>query len=323
VRSPNSLISRPIAVGALLVAGLASAQPARDTCTDLVYPGFDSRLTAELIGHFAGNEDAQGFEIVNGKPVVALRHQLLAFGTRTVASLPSLEPIRGISVDSQNHLRVQYAREIRLIDHDQWKADTTFSMSILGQLTNSGNVTFLDTTTGNGDVAFAARHADGRWLTVATIHGQLRAASWNKTGLAAVVNDSLLVWPAGSRRLQLLVSDLGLQSAHDVCLIDSRRAVVTLENLVLLVSGKEVLILVALHGRCRWNDDTLYLLDEKRGMIWTVRGLNKLGDDHNDSAYATDLIKTLPKGTKEDDPRVLEAARILGCQKVRALIPRE
>jgi hypothetical protein len=291
--------------------------PVRIHCTWDSTRGLRLNLFARLS---PGADPIQGFEIANGKPVVAFPHRLVAVGKEEVVTVPSLDPINGIAVDGAGRLRLQYAHRIGIVGGSQIDNDATLTPDVSGRLVDSGNPLFLETRTEERSVRFIARRPDGKPLPLMTVQGQFHLASWNSLGLATVVGDDLLVWPARSKKVVCLASDIGLRSAVDACMVGPDRAVVALPHVVLLISGKTRLVLVGFSARCRWDKGVLYLLDQRHGMIWTVRGLEKLGNPENDTAYATELIKTVPKEAQEDDSRVLEAARIIGCNKARALL---
>lgn len=298
-----------------------SAESDDISCNQSVYAGFDSRLATEVVGRLPPDSTSiQGFEIVNARPLVAFRHQLMALARNETASLPSLEPIDGIAVDAAGRVHLQYQSRISTVGTVQVESDANLSRTVTGRLFDSGNPLFAEARTEGNLVRFIARNADGRALPIVTVPGKLRAASWNSVGLAAVVGDDLFAWPGGSKKFLRLASDPGLRSAIDVCMVSQDRVVVALEHVVLLVSPNTRLVLVGFPARCRWDKGVLYLLDGQRGIIWTVRGVDKLGNPEQDTAYATSLIRALPREAQENNLRVLEAARILGCRKTRALM---
>jgi hypothetical protein len=322
--STDSSTTRWPSLACLLVLSLSSVTLAVHSfasCTDSLFVGFDSRLATELLARLPSSQDPiRGFEIVNGKPVVAFPHRLLAFAPDQLASFPSLDPIEGISADGAGRLRLQSPHKISIVRASQIEPDVSLSGTTAGHLLDSGNPLLLEARSDDQRVRFIARRPDGASLPLMTVPGQFRTASWNRAGLAAVVGDTLLVWPAGARQAVRLASDIGLRSAQDVCLVGPDRAVVTLPHVVLLVTSKTQLVLVGIPALCRWNQGTLFLLDRHSGMIWTVKGMEKLGDPASDAAHANELLRAIPKTAAADDSRFLEAARILGCNKAEALL---
>jgi hypothetical protein len=71
-------------------------------------------------------------------------------------------------------------------------------------------------------------------------------------------------------------------------------------------------MLVGLTGRCRFSEGTLYLVDERFGPVWALRGIEKLGGKA-DREYATRLAKNLPSDTSSGSAEYGVAVRILGC----------
>lgn len=145
--------------------------------------------------------------------------------------------------------------------------------------------------------------------------GTLHAASWNDVGLAAVVDNSLYVWEAGSKNVVRLLTDQGLSAAKDVVLVGHNRAVVSLQATVVLVTDEAMTVVTGMtRARCRFQQDVLYLLDDETGLIWTLCGLNQLGNKKDDHSYAADLLKEAPRDSAaESSVQFREAARIIGC----------
>ena len=321
--STNSWANRPSQFVAFLSSLMwlsTAAWCAEASCTESVYQGFDSRLTLDLVGRLPTDRDGiRGFEVARGKPLVAFSHRLLGIESDALVSMPSLDSIEALTVDAAGRPRLQSTRGIQTIGASQLQPDTVLSQVVAGRLFNSGNNVFVDAVTKDRSVQFLARQLDGKSIPIVSAKGELRTASWNAIGLAAIVEETLLVWQAGGRELVRLRTDVGLRSARDACLLGPRRAVVALPHVVVLITDKAQIVLVAFAGRCRWADGVLYLLDERYGLIWSVRGIDKIGNALDDAAYAAMIIRALPKDATEANPRFLEAARILGCEKARRL----
>lgn len=324
MRLAKSLISEKICLGLLLALGLglsAGAASSFNSCTNSLYVGFDSRLSSKLLGHLRGSgETIRGFEIVKGKTVVAFAHRVIAFGKGAVATMPSLDPIDAMSVDAMGRLRLQSPHKIQLVGESRMDTDEDLTRQVSGRLFNSGSAVFLEAQTEGEVTHFVARRPDGNALPLIAIEGQLRAASWNREGLAAVVGQTLLLWSTQGKTLRQLASDRGLRSTVDVCMVGPRSAVVSLRHVVLLISDRSQLVLVGFPALCRWENEILYLLDLQHGIVWSIHNLEDLADPRNDDEYATRLVKALHEGAGEDDIRFLEAARILGCDKARNLL---
>jgi tetratricopeptide (TPR) repeat protein len=97
------------------------------------------------------------------------------------------------------------------------------------------------------------------------------------------------------------------------------RAVVALTESVLVLTPNGATVLVGMHARCSWDGTSLYLLDESSGLIWQIRGVEKLGTRVGDLAHADELVQSLPPNAANDSPAVLEAARNIGCNEVTRL----
>ena len=288
------------------------------SCSTTVYLGFDSRLKPDLVGRLpATKEQVQGFEIVRGKPLVAFPHLLLAFGSDKSVSFTPPDTIVGLTADSTDHIRLQTANGVQMLKESGFEPDTRLTSTVEGHLSNSGNSVFLDTSEKESQVHLVARRDDGTALPVANVKGTLHAISWDELGLAAVIDNSLFVWEIGGPEFVRLKGDVGLQLARSVCLVGPRRAVVTLPNVVVLVTEDAQTPIAGFTARCAWAHSILYLLDERGGLIWSVTGLEQLGKRSADQAYAMKLLGELPANADENAPRFLEAARILGCEEAR------
>jgi hypothetical protein len=157
------------------------------------------------------------------------------------------------------------------------------------------------------------RHDDGRTLRLAAIPGSLRLAAWNGEGLAALVGTSLFTWKPGEAELLRIATDDGLTRARDVTLTGAARAVVALNESLVLLTPQARLVIGTLRARVRWTRGVLYVLDERTGTVWSLRGLETVGVLSADEAYAAALIKALPADASPTHAAFLEAARILGC----------
>jgi len=170
--------------------------------------------------------------------------------------------------------------------------------------------------TGTEVLQFIARKSDGRAFPITAIKGPLRAASWNKLGLAAVVGDSLYLWQPGAKKVVRVLTDRGLVSVRDVVAVGNNRAVVALRATVALVGTDTVTIVGALpSARCRFHNGVLYVLQESNGLIWSFRGLDSLGMKQTDRAFALNLLKQAQNSPTKNVLQFEEAARILGCKE--------
>jgi hypothetical protein len=311
--------SKYLVIVALSVASGASSSE----CLHELYTGFDSRVKARVVGRLApGREPVVGFDVVHGVAVVALPHRLILFRNRRV-NLFVEEEVRGLISDVKGNLFLQVKdpsdpeREVtKRLRASGLQRDTTLTADVRGTLYGSGTKLFLETVPGQGQTTFLARRQDGAYAVMTTVKGEFRTLSWNRTGLAAVASNTVLIWSIGSKTLIPLATDQGLSRAHDICLVGSDRAVVTLNDSVLVMTPNGVTVLVGMHGRCAWDGTSLYLLDERSGLIWSVRGVEKLGTRAGDLAHAEELAESLSADAPNDSPAALEAARSVGCSEV-------
>lgn len=292
-------------------------------CIHTLYTGFDSRVKARVVGRLApGRESVVGFDVVHGMAVVALPHRLVLFRDRRV-SLFIEDEVRGVSSDARGNLFIQVKdssnpeRElVKRLDEGGLKQDSTLTTNVRGTLYGTGTKLLVETILAPGQTTILARRQDGAYALMTNIRGELRALSWNRTGLAAVAGSTALIWPTGSKDLIALTTDQGLNRARDICLIGSDRAVVTLSDTAFVLTPNGVSVLVGMRGHCAWDGDTLYLLDERSGLIWSVRGAEKLGTRVGDIDHGEELAESLPPNGSSDSPAALEAARDIGCSEV-------
>jgi tetratricopeptide (TPR) repeat protein len=202
-----------------------------------------------------------------------------------------------------------------------FQLDSKLSGNVRGTLHGSGNKLFLEAISDQTQTTLLARRRDGAYTVMTNVKGELRTLSWNKSGLAAVVSNTALIWPTGSKEITALAADTGLEHARDICLTGSERAVLALDDAVLVLTHENATVLVGMQARCAWDGKSLYLLDERSGLIWSVIGVEQLGTSAGDLAYAAELIGSLSPDYPSDNPVALEAARLVGCNEVMRLRP--
>ncbi len=310
------------ALAALVLASslpaLGAAPPLTPAaCRTGVYRGFDSRLAPVLLGRIPASaaEPVVGFEALQGKALVALPHRLLAVGAGRIFAVPVLPVTQGLSFDAGGRIGLQTAAGFLFMDPDGAAMIRTAvpGLSPGARLLDSGGDVAVEAMEASGAVELIALRRDGRRFPIARIAGPLRAASWNALGLAAIVGNSLFIWPAGAGRISRLASDRGFEKARDVCLVGPNRAVVALPHVVLLIGAPGASVIVGFGGRARWSEGRLYLLDDAEGAVWQVGGLESLAGWKSDQAHARRLICGGGPAQEAPRTRLLEAARILGC----------
>jgi len=303
----------------IVVAVTLCRSAAAVTCSDTVFRGFDSRLKIRPIGKVPDtSEPPIGFEIVNGHAVVAFSHRVLALDADTVVAIPSLDPITSIAVDGSGLLRLQTSKNVRQLGTERFEADSALTKAIKGRIFGSGQDSFLDAVRLPEQTQFLLTTGGGHSLALFRTAGDFRVGSWNASGLAAVIDNRLIVWQKGATQLIQLAADKGLEEARDVVLIEPKRAVVSLPHTTMLVGGDTKIVIVGVQTFCRWINDVLYLLDVQSGIIWAVEGLRNIGTAQGDENHARTLVASLARDAPESAPAFLEAARIVGCSQARA-----
>lgn len=307
----------------LPVAPSPTAKPKRSQeCEQQMYADPDSRLTPHIIGRLPNSvEEIVAFEIIQGRPLVALPRQLIGFTANGINELTIPEPIKGLSFNKDSRVWLQTSSGFQTVGETHLESDTIFTNAVNGRLYGSGSPLFVEARAHKGILQFVARKQDGSAFTIASLKGTLRAASWNNIGLAAVVGSELYVWKAGSKNVVRLLSDQGLSAAQDVVLVGQNRAVITLRTSVVLVTDEAMTVIMGMpEARCRFDGGVLYLLDSHTGLIWAFQGLDQLGTKHGDRDYATELLQKKAGKSAQDSANFLEAARILGCQEARRIV---
>lgn len=308
-----------ILIAELLFPSFVLSQRQQLSCRDVTYPGFDLRLKPTPIARIypASGEHLRGFEIVNGRPVVAFENRIVAFSKDSEYTIPISEAVQRIAGTDDAGLLIQTANGIYSLGDFALVRTNEFSgMKDHISLYNSGNHLNLIVRAHADDSQFFLSAKNGRLSHLFTTKGKLEAVSWNQLGLAVVVDDVLMIWRIKDKGLTPILKDKALAAVRDVCLIGQEKAVVTLRNSVLLVTSKSALPLVAMSARCTWTKNTLSLLDENSGTIWAVEGVYTLGGPELDHAYAKSLLRSLPKTEKsKGSAQFFLAACILGCSE--------
>jgi hypothetical protein len=318
-----SQILRPCLGGMLIAIASATqavAQAPASACSTVAYRGFDSRLQVEAVGRVVTQgERITGFEMSNGRPVVAFERRLVAIDGERQFVMPSIDVIETLAVDAEGGLWIQQGGRLRRVAKE--KLETVRPLSAAVRLYNSGHTLFLESETQGNATRLTVRTADERGA-LPPFHiegGTAVAVSFSTLGIAAVVGDSLLAWSPGAKNVTTLRRDSGLRFARDVALIAPQRAVIALPNTLALITDRGATILAFLKARVRWSNGALYVLDEQWGLIWKLTGIEQIGTPGADKAHATKLLKQLPQGASETDVNFLEAARLVGCEGARGM----
>jgi hypothetical protein len=294
-----------------------------ERCNEAPYGGFDSRLSVVPLGQvpIEGNQ-VVGFEVIRDKPVVAFPHRLLAVTPKGVVSWTSMDEVTRIATDDKARVLIQTSKGIASTGQgNSFESVATLNNAIHGELFDSGNTNVLSLVGGSSArPTFVSVRPNGTIGSSLELQDPVRAVSWGTQGLSLIAGFTLMEWPTGSSKISLLGADKGFAHAEDTCLLGPDRVVVALPNVVAVVSKETTSIIVNMSARVRCAGDTLYLLDLKTGIIAKATGADKLGHKDANAQYARDLIANLPQSVTERDPRLLEAARFLGCKQVLELL---
>jgi hypothetical protein len=313
-----SIAAMAVVTAAAATTGLA-AQAAAPECSSVAYRGFDSRFQVQLIARVDTADRVTGFEVSNGRPVVAFERRLVAIDGGEQFVLPSIDVIESVAVDADGGLWLQQGARLRRVTRE--KLETVRTLTTPSRIHNSGHKLFLESESQGSATRLTLRTADDR-AALPPFHidgGTAVAASLNDTGIAAIVGEALLTWTAGARTVTVLRKDRGFRTATDVTLIGPGRVVVSLPHALVLVTERGATILALMKGRARWSGGSLYVLDETIGAIWKLGGVEQVGTAGADKGYAATLIKSMPREASENSRNFLEAARLAGCEGARAL----
>jgi hypothetical protein len=313
-----------VQAGAVLVmmcaTGEAGAQTSSTVCSSVAYRGFDSRLRVEAVGRVQiQGEPVRGFEVADGRPVIAFERRLVAIDRDQLLVLPSIDRIDGLAVDADGGVWVQQATRLRRATKEKLEVVRTVAEGV--RVHNSGHKLFLESETQGDATRLTIRTGDDRGA-LSPFHidgGTPSAVSWNTVGAAAAVGDSLLTWTSAAKSISRLRTDAGLRNANDVALIAPDRVVVALQQTLALVAGRRATILALMKARVRWSGGALYVFEETSGVVWKLTGIESIGTADADKAHATKLLRELPAAGAESHVNFQEAARLVGCEGVKAL----
>ena len=196
-----------ISSAALLVfiVALFGARPIAQTagsCLDSIYRGFDSRLTVDLVGRAPiGTDPIVGFEVVNGRAVVAYPHRVVGVGDGRLVAQPSLDQISSLAVDSVGTVWIQTSNGVKRIGSERLETVEALQPKAGRRLQNSGSALFLEVEAGKSATEIGFRSPTGAHRPALRFSGRLGASSWNRDGFVAAADDTLIALPAGSRTL--------------------------------------------------------------------------------------------------------------------------
>lgn len=296
---------------------LESVRAKDSGCAERRFEGFDSRLKATVRVQFPPFGDrVVGFEVVNGKTLLATTNSLVVFDGRRLAKAAFAESVAGLSVDDrETAMVVAGGRRYRIGPN----GPVALSTASVDAIANSGTAITAEAAVRTGQTRIALRRPDNQLQPLAVLQGALRAVSWNAIGLALVVDRELLAWPSGTQTVRRLATDTGFDRVEDAVLIGADRAVVALSQTLILISPPHRLVLGALKARVRWSEGKLFVLDQRSGQVFELSGIEQIGHGADDVSHARALVTQASAANLEDDWRFLEAARIVGCESARQM----
>src|SRR5581483_11542522 len=147
------------------------------SCMDSQYIGFDSRVTARIIGRLPVTDDlVAGFAVAGGRPVVLLGKRLLIYDSGVPREIALPYPATGLSVDSRERIRIQHGETVDLVTTDTVTTDPEIISK--GKLFGSGRPVLLDTYAEDGVQKFILERSKDDIFGLAGARGDFRAAFW-------------------------------------------------------------------------------------------------------------------------------------------------
>jgi hypothetical protein len=280
--------------------------------------GFDSRLQV-LQGERlpVGAEPIADFQIVDGSPTLVAGRELVIFDKEQVLRLQTPFQAAGIVSNGSPDLVVMEAKQFYQYGSAGWAPSKRLPAVLAGSIHNSGAPLPLLTITDADTTGFLVFRGVDSTLPIARVQGKLHAVSWNTAGLAAIVGSSLVTWEAGGSELRTLQTDQKLAGAQDICFLGAGRVLVSTKREVYLITRSNSLAVFGAPASCRFSGGMVYFLDAVNRMIWTVSGIEHIGQQANDRSHALGLLDKAVDTAYQRDPNYLEASRILGCQEAR------
>jgi len=307
------------AFAVVAAVGFQSAPRPKPDC-GASFAGFDSRAQVELIARLPiSSAYPVGLEVTPSGPVVASRSMLFGVvGTDQLVTIPFEQAVSAIAVDADDRLVLQTDRGIVAVTRAGPQPLKAWGDGVHGVVVNSGQRQFIEAISADGVTRFVARTPESAaTFGLAEIDGVFRAASWDASGLTAVVGTKLIRWTQGTNTLERIASDEGLKEASGVCTLGLDRTVVTLRTSTLLFTRTSMVVIAAVGGLCRVRDGHLYVFDGRLQRLWRLNDLSRLGDPEKDLARAKELVVLSVTQDRpfRETPEFGEAVRLVGCAK--------
>jgi len=285
------------------------------SCEHKLLVGFDSRLKVELIKALKPSKKPSVDMVHYGKNaiMIAYPNRLIGISQGEMAAIPSLAKISHIASSSSGSLLARTNRGFWFLTEKGLKKTAMDQKKVIAVFGDNGKV-LLMVENENDSVKLNAVNESGEFLPIIKDQGHFRTGDWNENGLAWVSGDALYFWDSRKKILESLMSDKALRGVRDVCAVGDKKVLVMTEKLSLLVTQKGVSIVAAFSGQCSAGSDQLLLFDDHAGLLWSIDGIDQLGDFAADKKFAYKLLSE--KGGAQKMANRLEAERILGCEKV-------
>jgi hypothetical protein len=277
------------------------------------YVGFDSRLTIRPMVRHRMRKDLLAFQIFPNAVGFLYPDQLVAQAREEAAATPVTSKAWDVPRLSDGSLWL--AEPGQLVPLRPSGPDRSRSVpSAKGAAVRAlGTTSFLEATEAGGIARFYISTRDGGSVALAAIPGALRCYDWTPQGFSAVVGNAIYTLRNGGQELLRLDQQAGYDQAVDVATLPGDRVLVALPRGVLLVGSNYRTTVVGMPARLRGLNGIGYLLDVTTGMVWAVKGWDKLGPSERDMAYARQLLSQSEKECRPgaECVRAAEAARLL------------
>src|ERR1700681_2512216 len=117
----------------------------RQQCEQQVYAAPDARLRPHIIGRVPeSRERVVGFEVIHGRPLVALPRQLIGLTDKGTSELEIPESVKGLSVDQESRVSLQTTMGFQTLGDPGLEPDETLTSAVHGRLFGSGSPVLVE-----------------------------------------------------------------------------------------------------------------------------------------------------------------------------------
>lgn len=300
-----------VAVTATLSFGLLAQSGAAPSGAP-TYLGFDSRLEAEPL--FRHSPPQQTHFVAGSKGLLFVSPGSLVWREGSSAAKILLPGgVRSALTDAAGDLWLDVGSGLARLGAKGFE-NALFEPGDKTRFFSSGASRMLRTTEASGAVTFAVVDATTRDSPgLLTMPGELRCAEWSDNGLAAVVDDTLLVLRSGAKAPQLLDKSDAYKDCFGLLLLDDGRVLVAVDHALLLTAERYRHVVAVMRARLARRSTDIFVSDQRNGIVWQVRGTERVGPRAKDLEHAQRLnAKALVDcGPASPCPARDEARRIL------------